>query len=99
MMTKRTDDELAAEMEARIDAMPTPAQGRDSSDLRRVADAREAADSAAADLLAAVDAARANGRSWAEIGMMLDVSRQAARERFAVAKSTPRRRPRKSTAA
>jgi hypothetical protein len=54
----------------------------DTSDLRRISDAAEAIVAAREALGAAVAAAKAGGRSWGQIGMVLGVSKQAARERF-----------------
>jgi hypothetical protein len=54
----------------------------DASDLRRIGEAAQAIDAARDALSAAVTAARERGRSWGQIGMVLGVSKQAARERF-----------------
>jgi hypothetical protein len=54
----------------------------DTSDLRQISEAAEAIGAAREALGAAVAAARAGGRSWGQIGMVLGVSKQAARERF-----------------
>lgn len=54
----------------------------DTSDLRAIGLALGAVASAEQDLAAAVAVARANGRSWARIGMVLGVSKQAAMRRF-----------------
>lgn len=60
----------------------------DISDLRAIAQALQAVASGEAQLAQAVAAARANGRSWARIALILGTSRQAAAERFG---STARR--------
>ncbi|MHB8464245.1 MAG: hypothetical protein ACYDH6_03205 [Acidimicrobiales bacterium] len=54
----------------------------DSVELRNVASANGGMDDARYTLREAVVAARLAGHSWAEIGLVLDVSRQAASERF-----------------
>lgn len=67
-----------------LDALdPESAEVENTEDLRAVA---EAADTVAADearLTEAVQIARAHGRSWTRIAIVLGVSRQAARQRFA----------------
>ena len=55
----------------------------DTSDLRSLAETVDAVRAADARVRELVARARANGRSWGEIGIALGVSRQAARERFA----------------
>ena len=74
-----TDDELADHAEATI---PTNAV-RDASALRAIASAMIVTDAAERNLIDAVAAAHAANFSWTHIGMMLGVSRQAARQRFA----------------
>lgn len=63
-----------------LDPETTPAE--DPVDLRRIGHAARAIDAAREELGVAVAAARENGRSWGAIGMVLGVSKQAARERF-----------------
>lgn len=97
-MTNRTDDvgpadagELA-ETEAWLDGLDPAvlgAPGSGASDLRRIGEAAAAIDVARAGLAAAVAEARRQGRSWGQIGMVLGVTKQAARERFG---TTPRPR-------
>lgn len=53
-------------------------------DLHRIGLAANAIDAAREELAAAVAAAREDGRSWGAIGLVLGVSKQAARERFGV---------------
>jgi len=77
-------DELA-ETEAlldRLDPAEINVQAADASDLRRIGEAAEAIERARDALAEAVASARSHGRSWGQIGMVLGVSRQAARERF-----------------
>ena len=64
------------------DFNPDPADWRDATPLRAVAAARHGVEDARAALDRAVVDAYAAGFSWGSIGMMLDVSRQAARQRF-----------------
>jgi hypothetical protein len=64
----------------------------DSADLRAVGLALAAIAASETNLAATVAAARANGRSWARIGAILGVSKQAAMRRF----GTPSRSPRAS---
>ncbi|MDT7677982.1 MAG: hypothetical protein QOD82_5884 [Pseudonocardiales bacterium] len=54
----------------------------DTADLRAVGLALAAIAASEANLAATVAAARANGRSWARIGAILGVSKQAAMRRF-----------------
>jgi hypothetical protein len=54
----------------------------DASDLRAIADAQRQVANGDLQLADAVARARANGRSWGQIGVILGVSKQAARERF-----------------
>lgn len=55
----------------------------DTTDLRTLAEAVDSVRAGEARIRELVARARANGRSWGEIGIALGVSRQAARERFA----------------
>ena len=61
---------------------PATNPGRDAASFRRIIAARQAIDAAQQELVAAVDAARAAGDSWAVIGAALNTSRQAAFQRF-----------------
>ncbi len=54
----------------------------DAADLRAVAEAVDRVRVGEARVRELVALARANGRSWGEIGIALGVSRQAAREQF-----------------
>lgn len=88
MTTKRhTDEEIEqaaarfAELADRLD--PTTADVDQTEDLRQVAAACDAVRTDEARLRAAVQIARAQGRSWNQIAVALGVSRQAARQRFA----------------
>lgn len=77
-------DELA-EAESlldRFDPAKLDSPGADAADLRRIGEAADAIEHANDSLIAAVAAARSHGRSWGQIGMVLGVTKQAARERF-----------------
>ena len=63
-----------------LDPATTPA--RDAAPFRRVVAARTSVDDADRQLREAVAAARAAGDSWTVIGAALDVTRQAAQQRF-----------------
>ena len=63
-----------------LDPAATPAD--DPAELRRIGLALRGTETADAELRDAVAAARTAGRSWAQIGMVLGVTRQSAQERF-----------------
>ena len=72
------------EFEAWVDALdPATAVVDDPADLRAIADAADEVLAAQTRLRHAVDAARANGRTWTQIAVGLGVSRQAATKRYA----------------
>lgn len=76
-------EQAALEARAALDNLDLSADPtEDASDLRRIGRALEARVSQEHELERAVLAARANGRSWAMIGLAMGVSRQAARDRF-----------------
>lgn len=54
----------------------------DPADLRRIGLAAKDVERAKTELAEAVAAARANGRSWGIIGLVLGISKQAAQQRF-----------------
>lgn len=71
------------DIEARLDVLDlSQLPGDDPADLRRIGRAKHALRDAEAELRAAVAAARAAGRSWGYIGLVLGVSKQAAQQRF-----------------
>lgn len=72
-------DELARRFE---DYEPGPGDGRDASALRDIAAAFARLAGSERDLASAVNAARAEGHSWAAIGAMLGTSGEAARQRY-----------------
>jgi hypothetical protein len=78
-----TDEEIqrAAKLAEEFDPSETPMD--ETTDLRAIADASEGVRAGQARVRELVQLARANGRSWGQIGIALGVSRQAARERFA----------------
>ena len=83
--TREQLEQAAADAERWLDQLD-PAElntpEADSTDLRRIGLALGAVAAAEAELAEAVRAARASGRSWGDIGMVLGISRQAARTRF-----------------
>ena len=93
----RTREELeaaAADAERWLDEMDPvvladPASRAD--DLRDVGAALAEVAAAERHLAEAVEAARANGRSWGLIAIVLGVSRQAARDRFGARRNPPRK--------
>jgi hypothetical protein len=64
------------------DLDPQAGPARDATGFRRIVAARRRQDEADAELRAAVRAAREAGDSWTVIGAALDISRQAAQQRF-----------------
>ncbi len=63
-----------------LDPAATPAE--DPRDLRRIGLALRSLADDQREVDEAVAAAREKGRSWGEIGLVLGISRQAARERY-----------------
>lgn len=64
-----------------LDAIASPDRG-DTTDLKEIGVALTATVVSALELAEAVQRARANGRTWTQIAVILAVSKQAARERF-----------------
>lgn len=62
---------------------PSRVSEDDTTDLQTLAEAVDAVRAGEGRVRELVVEARANGRSWGEIGIALGVTRQAARERFA----------------
>jgi len=79
-MKKTTDIQDVERMLDNLDLSQLPVN--DPVDLRRIGAAKIAIEHAEAELQEAVAAARANGRSWGYIGLVLGVSKQAAQQRF-----------------
>ena len=80
--TRHTDEEIAraARLAEEFDPSDVPMDG--TTDLRAIAEVVDGVRAGEARVRELVALARANGRSWGEIGIALGVSRQAARERF-----------------
>ena len=77
-------EEAASRFQRLADALdPATAKADDLSDLRAVAEAADQVRRSEALVTERVAAARAKGRSWNRIAIALDVSRRAARHRFA----------------
>ena len=78
-----TDEEIerAAKLAEEFD--PSGLEPEDVTDLRAIAEAVDSVRAGEDRVRELVATARANGRSWGQIGIALGVSRQAARERFA----------------
>ncbi|CAN5580440.1 hypothetical protein BH24ACT13_BH24ACT13_08420 [soil metagenome] len=82
----RTREELeqaASAAEAWLESLdPRMSPAENPSDLRRIGLVLRALADEQREVDEAVAAARQNGRSWGEIGLVLGVSRQSARERY-----------------
>ncbi len=80
------DNERATQAEAWLDRLARDEIDgvivEDTSDLSRVALAIDKVNADQHELLAAVEQARARGRSWTQIAHAMGVTRQAARQRF-----------------
>ena len=61
---------------------PSTNPARDATNFRRIIAARKQVDTTKQELQEAVNAARASGDSWTVIGAALDISKQAAYQRF-----------------
>jgi 1-deoxy-D-xylulose 5-phosphate reductoisomerase len=81
IMHAEEEIERAAKLAEEFD--PSGISMDDTTDLRALAEAVDRVRAGEARVRELVARARANGRSWGEIGIALGVSRQAARERFA----------------
>jgi hypothetical protein len=78
-----TDEEIQRAAKLAEELNPSGIPMDDTTDLRTLAEAVDSVRTGEARVRELVARARANGRSWGEIGIALGVSRQAARERFA----------------
>jgi 1-deoxy-D-xylulose 5-phosphate reductoisomerase len=78
-----TKEEIARAAKLAEEFDPSGVSMDDTTDLRTLAEAVDAVRTGEVRVRELVARARANGRSWGEIGIALGVSRQAARERFA----------------
>ncbi len=65
-----------------LDAKALASPDSDGADLRAIGEALRAVAASDLNLADQVTRARANGRTWTQIGAVLGVSKQAARERF-----------------
>ncbi len=81
--TMHTDEQIQRAAKLAEDFDPSGISMDDTTDLRTLAEAVDSVRAGEARVRELVARARANGRSWGEIGIALGVSRQAARERFA----------------
>jgi CRP-like cAMP-binding protein len=72
----------AEEIAERLAGQTQAPQWRDAEPLRRVADAFHRSVAADGEVAEAVNAARADGYSWAAIASMLGVSKQTAQVRY-----------------
>lgn len=61
---------------------PATHPARDATHFRRIVAARQELDKSEVELREAVAAARRAGDSWATIGAALDITKQAAQQRF-----------------
>lgn len=81
--TRQELERAAAEAESWLDSLdPGTTPAEDTSDLREIGLALGEMVALQKRLDDAVVAARRNGRSWGEIGLVLGISKQAARERY-----------------
>lgn len=78
----RTDQELERYAKLAETFDPSGLTPDDVTDLRAIAEAVDQLHATEARIRELVELARANDRSWSQIGIALGVSRQAARERF-----------------
>ena len=81
--TREQLEKAADDAEAWLDSLDRGATpGENPTDLRRIGTALRNLADGQREVDDAVAAARENDRSWAEIGLVLGISRQAARERY-----------------
>jgi hypothetical protein len=78
-----TEEEIRRAAKRAEEFDPSSVPMDDTTDLRTLAEAVDSVRAGEARVRELVARARANGRSWGEVGIALGVSRQAARERFA----------------
>ena len=81
--TRHEREAAAADAEAWLDSLdPDTTPATDVTDLRRIGEALGRVADAETELEVAVADARRHGRTWTDIGLVLGVSKQAARQRF-----------------
>ena len=83
--TRAQLEQAVADTEAWLDTLDPEALASpdsDGADLRAIAEALHAVAAVNLALADQIATARANGRTWTQIGTVLGVSKQAARERF-----------------
>jgi len=80
--TKEIIDQADALARRFEDHVPGGSDARSANTLAQVREAFLGRARAESDLLAAVEAARADGQSWSAIGAMLGTSGEAARQRY-----------------
>jgi hypothetical protein len=78
-----TEEEIQRAAKLAEEFEPSGVPMDDTTDLRTLAEAVDSVRAGEGRVRELVARARANGRSWGEVGIALGVSRQAARERFA----------------
>ncbi|MFI5052869.1 MAG: sigma-70 family RNA polymerase sigma factor [Acidimicrobiia bacterium] len=90
--TREQLEQAAADAEAWLDSLdPSTTSAEETNDLRHIGLALGDVAKGEAAVADAVAIARANGRSWSEIGLVLGVSKQAARQRFGEIEATRKR--------
>jgi hypothetical protein len=82
-MLMHTEEEIQRAAKLAEESDPSQVPMDSTTDLRELAETVDSVRAGEARIRELVALARANGRSWGEIGIALGVSRQAARERFA----------------
>lgn len=92
--TRKQLEQAAADAQAWLDSLdPDTTPAEDISDLAAIGTALSKVAEAESDIEAAVATARANGRSWPRIALVLGISKQAAQQRYgasATAETGPR---------
>lgn len=97
--TRKQLEQAAADAEAWLDSLdPDSTPAEDISDLAAIGAALSKVAEAESDIEAAVSTARANGRSWPRIALVLGISKQAAQQRYG-ASDVPNADPRQQLSA
>ncbi|MBA2281176.1 MAG: sigma-70 family RNA polymerase sigma factor [Actinomycetota bacterium] len=88
--TRKQLEQAAADAEAWLDSLdPEVTPAEDISDLAAIGAALAKVAAAEGEIEVAVAAARANGRSWPRIALVLGISKQAAQQRYGAAEVAP----------